>query len=175
MVNCAVISGPKNLIIVQSRAIVFNSNNELLLVSQNGKKWGTPGGTLDKHEKLSDLAIQEVYEETGLNVKLISQASFLQGKWHFNNGFWYFNEHIDYQFDASYFIYHYHCKIIGNEILDANWKDLSHDIVKYRKFFTEIEWFELIKNNNYDDELKTLSFDEIKKLNKFDFEFQNNE
>ena len=56
--NKDIVSGPSNLIIVQSRAIVFNSNNELLLVSRDNKRWSTPGGTVNKHEDLDQNVIK---------------------------------------------------------------------------------------------------------------------
>ena len=158
-------TGPKNLNIVQSRAIVFNSKNELLLVSKNAKRWSLPGGTINKHSPLDKLAIEEVYEETGLKVKNPSLAYYLQETWSVDNDFWYFNEHIEYPFTACCFVFAYHCDIVGSEIIDPNWKDLDHEIIKFRKFVSEDEFLKIVSSKNLvQDELTGLNFEQIKDL-----------
>ncbi len=177
-------SPKKNLNVVQSRAIVFNSKNELLLVSKNGTRWSLPGGTANKHYPLDQLAADEVHEETGLNVKVNSLAYYLQEKWDVENGFWNFNEHIEYPFIAYCLVFAYHCDIIGSEILDENWKDLDHDVIKFKKFMNEDEFLQILSNQGGEnmgsalpvldknlknrsiaqDELMGLNFEKIRKL-----------
>jgi 8-oxo-dGTP pyrophosphatase MutT (NUDIX family) len=161
-------TGPKNLNVIQSRAIVFNSKNELLLVSKNGVRWSLPGGTVNKHHPLDKLAVDEVYEEVGLNVKMDSLAYYLQEKWDVTNGFWNFDEHIEYPFTAYCLVFAYHCSIIDSEIIDENWKDLDHDVIKFKKFVNENEFLEIQsgKDNKSlaQDELIGLNFEKIKNL-----------
>jgi 8-oxo-dGTP diphosphatase len=56
-------------IAVTARALITRGD-ELLLVSNEGKIWYTPGGRLNPGESLQDCLRREVYEETGLHVKV---------------------------------------------------------------------------------------------------------
>jgi ADP-ribose pyrophosphatase YjhB (NUDIX family) len=155
----------KDLNIVQSRAIVFNSKNELLLVSKNGTRWSLPGGTVNKHYQLDQLAADEVFEETGLSVKVNYLAYYLQEKWDVNNGFWHFNERIEHPFTGHCLVLAYYCEIIGNENLDPNWIDKDHNVIKFKKFVNESEFLDLLLNKNIaQDELLELTFQKIKRL-----------
>lgn len=50
---------------------LFNSDgNILLLRRKDNDKWTMPGGTLDFGESLTDCAIREVREETGLHIRI---------------------------------------------------------------------------------------------------------
>lgn len=50
---------------------LFDSNgNILLLRRKDNDKWTMPGGTLDYGESLTNCAIREVREETGLNIRI---------------------------------------------------------------------------------------------------------
>src|SRR6201997_466053 len=50
---------------------LFNSAGELLLLHRrDNDKWTMPGGTLDFGESLTQCAIREVREETGLNIRI---------------------------------------------------------------------------------------------------------
>lgn len=50
---------------------LFNSDgNILLLRRKDNDKWTMPGGTLDFGESLTDCAIREVREETGLEIRI---------------------------------------------------------------------------------------------------------
>jgi ADP-ribose pyrophosphatase YjhB (NUDIX family) len=50
---------------------LFNSDgNILLLRRKDNDKWTMPGGTLDFGESLTDCAIREVREETGLQIRI---------------------------------------------------------------------------------------------------------
>jgi 8-oxo-dGTP diphosphatase len=52
---------------VTARALVTKSD-DLLLVSNDGRIWYTPGGRLQPDESLPDCIRREVHEETGLHV-----------------------------------------------------------------------------------------------------------
>jgi ADP-ribose pyrophosphatase YjhB (NUDIX family) len=54
-------------IAVTARALV-TQDDRLLLVSNDGRIWYTPGGRLQAGESLKDCIRREVYEETGLHV-----------------------------------------------------------------------------------------------------------
>jgi 8-oxo-dGTP diphosphatase len=50
---------------------LFNSAGELLLLHRkDNDKWTMPGGTLDFGESLTDCAVREVGEETGLRIRI---------------------------------------------------------------------------------------------------------
>src|SRR6201993_4641112 len=50
---------------------LFNSAGELLLLHRkDNDKWTMPGGTLDFGESLTQCAIREVHEETGLQIRI---------------------------------------------------------------------------------------------------------
>lgn len=58
---------------VRTSVILFNSQNELLLLRQNDKPfWVLPGGTLEPNETLVDCAIRELKEETNLDITIES-------------------------------------------------------------------------------------------------------
>ena len=62
-------------------AIVINDKNEILLVrdriSNNHSIYKLPGGMVEHADKLSDAVEREVYEETGIESKLIKMVSVL--------------------------------------------------------------------------------------------------
>lgn len=54
-------------IIVAGGGIVFNENNELLMIHRRGK-WDMPKGKIELKEKILDGAIREIKEETGVEI-----------------------------------------------------------------------------------------------------------
>ena len=50
--------------------LVFNKKGEILFIFRNGK-WDLPKGGIEKNEKISDTALREVEEETGVNKLVI--------------------------------------------------------------------------------------------------------
>ena len=59
---------------------VFNPENQKFLMIKHKKvgKWLQPGGHLEKGEEPHEAAIREVFEETGINVKIISKLAILE-------------------------------------------------------------------------------------------------
>ena len=51
-------------------ALFDSRGNILLLRRKDNDKWTMPGGTLDFGESLTDCAIREVHEETGLQIRI---------------------------------------------------------------------------------------------------------
>lgn len=52
-----------------ARALIVQAET-LLLVSNNGHFWHTPGGGLNPNETLSECAVREVKEETGIDIEI---------------------------------------------------------------------------------------------------------
>ncbi len=54
-----------------SAVAILNSNRELLMLHRkDNKKWTMPGGTMEFGESLTDCALREVKEESGLDVEI---------------------------------------------------------------------------------------------------------
>lgn len=51
-------------------ALFDSTGNILLLRRKDNDKWTMPGGTLDFGDSLTDCAVREVREETGLNIRI---------------------------------------------------------------------------------------------------------
>ena len=63
--------GNQPLILIGSHAIIVNENNEILLqLRTDFNRWGIIGGALEYNETLEDALKREVYEETGLIIKI---------------------------------------------------------------------------------------------------------
>ena len=59
--------GTKPLIIAGASVLIINENNELLLqLRKDNKCWGLIGGSMELGETLEEVAIREMYEESGL-------------------------------------------------------------------------------------------------------------
>ena len=59
-------SPPKH--IVSAAAIVINDKNELLLIRGPRRGWEMPGGQVEEGESLSQAAIRETKEESGIDI-----------------------------------------------------------------------------------------------------------
>lgn len=119
---------------------IINSNNQVLLVyNQDAKHWSMPGGKVEKDEYLDAACIREVYEETGVKVK-VNQLIALNECKLLNTG-----EH------ALFFTFH--CDIIGgkevimnpNEISKIKWVSFeeANQLMPYHQKTLE----ELLKNS----------------------------
>ncbi|MBF0575595.1 NUDIX hydrolase [Dysgonomonas sp. GY617] len=68
---------------VDIRAVVFNDKDEILLVQERADgAWAIPGGWADVGYSPKEIAVKEVKEETGLNVKPIRLLAVLDKKCH---------------------------------------------------------------------------------------------
>lgn len=73
-------------IVIAGGGLVWNENNELLMIFRRGK-WDLPKGKIEKGEKIIDGAAREVEEETGVRVAKLEpvpvttyHAYYLKGK-----------------------------------------------------------------------------------------------
>jgi len=74
----------ERVIRVGTRAVVFNKDNEILVVTNlpEADYYYLPGGGVWFHEKIEDCLVREVKEETGLDVqaeRLLWVRDFLEG------------------------------------------------------------------------------------------------
>lgn len=69
-------SPPKH--IVSAAAIVINDKNELLLVKGPRRGWEMPGGQVEEGESLSQAAIRETKEESGIDIEIIRFCGIFQ-------------------------------------------------------------------------------------------------
>jgi len=68
---------------VDIRAVVFNDKDEILLVQERADKgWSIPGGWADVGFSPGEIAVKEVKEETGLDVKPVRLLAVLDKKCH---------------------------------------------------------------------------------------------
>lgn len=71
-------------ILLVNRAIIHNSKNQILIIKRSElttymtNKWELPGGKLDIGQDAVESLVREVYEETGLTIKLIDKIAY----WH---------------------------------------------------------------------------------------------
>src|SRR3977135_3854882 len=111
-------------IAVAARGLVTRGGGDLLLVSDDGATWYTPGGRLAAGESLKDCVVREVYEETGLKVE-VGNLVYVSEFWEHE-----FNRHkVECFFLAT--------REAGQ--LAGGWKDLD-GLVEHMRFFTEEEW-----------------------------------
>ena len=93
-------------------------DNKILMVKEAKKKcygqWNFPAGHVEEHEKITDAAIREVYEETGCKVKLkgVLPISSVDGR-----------EGIMIRFVAD--VIEENIKFDTEEILDVQWLNLN--------------------------------------------------
>jgi len=70
-------------------AFVFNERGEFLILRENDRArkydWDLPGGTLDDEEPPIEGLHREVYEETGLTIRLLTPSCFLKWDRHESN------------------------------------------------------------------------------------------
>ncbi|WP_227395002.1 NUDIX hydrolase [Jeotgalibacillus aurantiacus] len=64
-------TGPAPIILNFAGACLFNSEGKLLLQKRGDSgKWGLPGGAIELGESSAEAAIREIFEETGLKMKI---------------------------------------------------------------------------------------------------------
>jgi 8-oxo-dGTP diphosphatase len=64
--------------ILSAAAIVINDKNELLLIKGPRRGWEMPGGQVEVGESLSDAAIRETKEESGIDIEIIRFCGIFQ-------------------------------------------------------------------------------------------------
>lgn len=64
--------------IVSAATIVFNDNNEILLIKGPRRGWEMPGGQVEEGESLRDAAIRETKEESGIDIQIIKFCGIFQ-------------------------------------------------------------------------------------------------
>ncbi|MCU6713047.1 NUDIX hydrolase [Paenibacillus sp. J5C_2022] len=64
--------------IVSAAAIVLNEKNELLLIKGPRRGWEMPGGQVEEGESLSQAAIRETKEESGIDIEIIKFCGLFQ-------------------------------------------------------------------------------------------------
>ncbi|KGR77704.1 NUDIX hydrolase [Ureibacillus manganicus] len=64
--------------IVSAATIVINERNEILLIKGPRRGWEMPGGQVEEGESLSQAAIRETKEETGIEVEIIKFCGIYQ-------------------------------------------------------------------------------------------------
>lgn len=64
--------------IVSAAAIVINDNNEILLIKGPRRGWEMPGGQVEVGESLSQAAIRETKEESGIDIEIIRFCGIFQ-------------------------------------------------------------------------------------------------
>jgi 8-oxo-dGTP diphosphatase len=69
-------TSPKH--IVSAATIVLNDKREILLIKGPRRGWEMPGGQVEEGESLSDAAIRETKEETGIEIEIIKFCGIFQ-------------------------------------------------------------------------------------------------
>ena len=73
--------GTRPLILVGSAIIILNDNQEVLLQYRSDTyDWGVPGGAMELEETTEETARRELFEETGLNAKIMQFLGVFSGK-----------------------------------------------------------------------------------------------
>lgn len=60
---------------IDTRAVIFNDKDEVLMVRDYDGKWALPGGWCDYDQSIASNTIKEAYEEAGLVVKPVRLAA----------------------------------------------------------------------------------------------------
>jgi ADP-ribose pyrophosphatase YjhB (NUDIX family) len=73
--------GTRPLIMAGACVILIDENQRMLLQLRNDNNcWGLPGGSLEIGETLEEVAIRELFEETGLIAKKLNLINVYSGK-----------------------------------------------------------------------------------------------
>jgi ADP-ribose pyrophosphatase YjhB (NUDIX family) len=61
-----------NSLVPSANAVVVNDQGEILLIHRtDNDNWSLPGGAMEPGESMTDCAVRETYEETGIHVEVI--------------------------------------------------------------------------------------------------------
>ena len=73
--------GHQNIILNFAVGIIFNSEGKILLQKRgDSQKWGLPGGAVELDESFDETVQREVFEETGLKIKIKKLLGVYSGK-----------------------------------------------------------------------------------------------
>jgi 8-oxo-dGTP pyrophosphatase MutT (NUDIX family) len=64
--------------IVSAAAIVVNGKNEILLIKGPRRGWEMPGGQVEEGESLTQAAIRETKEESGIDIEIVKFCGIFQ-------------------------------------------------------------------------------------------------
>lgn len=122
---------------VDIRAVIFENDQILMVREKSDGKWALPGGWADIGLSPSEVAIKEVKEEAGLDVRTVRLLAVLDKKFH---------EHPP----SPYHVYKLFvlCEIVGGQAVAGTETDAV-------KFFGEDELPELSTERNTEDQVKT--------------------
>lgn len=72
--------GHESLIGLGATTMVFNDKNEILLnLRSDTNSWGIPGGSMELHETIEEIAVRELKEEAGISADKLELVSVLSG------------------------------------------------------------------------------------------------
>ncbi len=117
--------------VIAARGLIINNKNQILVVSEDGNKWHTPGGWIENLEDPMKGCEREVYEEIGMKIvalKIIHISEFIS------------KSEPPYSETIQKFNLYCYCSIAGEQEIDHNWVDHDNGLIKYRKFIENQEW-----------------------------------
>lgn len=125
---------------------IVRRDNKILMVKEAQKKcygqWNFPAGHVDEHEKITDAAIREAFEETGCKVKLTGVLPIMTMYTATESYF-----HIRFTAD----IVEENIKFDTEEILDVQWKDIEElknmTPEELRGYDTSIDFIKALETN----------------------------
>jgi len=118
-------NAPKPNSIAPAAVAIFDEHDRLLLLKRkDNDKWTMPGGTMDFGESLTDCAIREVKEETGLNIAIVDVVGIYTDP---NILIEYSDREVRQEFTVVYLGKTSDCSqvVIDNESKESQWVELD--------------------------------------------------
>ena len=69
---------------IDTRAVIFNEKEEVLLVKDYDGKWALPGGWCEYNLSIAENTVKEAKEEAGLDVRPVRLVAAHSNRWHNN-------------------------------------------------------------------------------------------
>jgi len=117
--------------VVAARGLIINSEDKIIVVSTDSKKWHIPGGWVEHMEPLKDGCEREIMEELGLSIKASNVLHICEI---IENKKTSFGNYIQ-KFDI-YIL----CSIVGDDRLKDQWIDRDNGDIKHRKYIDNDDW-----------------------------------